>query len=232
MVSSLNRKELFPYFMEKSKERVPHVTSDHNGWTRQRVRGTWQTTATVFSLLPSLSVATHLFFPFSHLLPAITVLCLLPFAPHFNATRGGADWGSGNRSDSKHPGLLRFRCLVPLTKAAVSAQRWTWLRNRIEIQDSALASAPLWQSRLWIWVTLIPQWQTHLRRGTPETRPGNICAGGRELNPPCFSQSLRFSLTTRISPNTKNSVLYLPGQLSQNITWESVPGLSFQDSFL
>lgn len=79
---------------------------------------------------------------------------------------------------------------------------------------------------------LIPQWQTHLSNETPETRPGNTCAGGRELDPPCFSQSLRFSLTTRISPNSKNSVFYLPGQSSQNVTWESLPGLSSQDSFL
>lgn len=70
--------------------------------------------------------------------------------PHFNATSGGAGWGSGKWTHSKHPGLLRFRYLVPLTKFAVSAQRWTWLRNRIEIQDTARASAPPWLSRLWI----------------------------------------------------------------------------------
>lgn len=39
---------------------------------------------------------------------------------------------------------------------------------------------------------LIPPWQTHLRKGIPETRPGNICAEGREHDPHCFSQSLRF----------------------------------------
>lgn len=115
-----------------------------------RVRGTQQTTDTVFSLFSSLLVAAHLFFPFIHLLPAITVLCSLPFTPHFNATRGGVGLGSGKRTDSKHPGRLRFSYLVPLTKFAASAQRWTWLRNRIEIQDTARASAPLWQSGLWI----------------------------------------------------------------------------------
>lgn len=72
------------------------------------------------------------------------------------------------------------------------SQRWVWMRNGTEIQDSTRVSAPLWQPRLQSRGALIPQWQTHLRKGIPETGPGNICAGGKELDPPRFSQSLRF----------------------------------------
>lgn len=50
----------------------------------------------------------------------------------------------------KIPQPLRFRHLVPLTKFTISAQRWVWMRNGIEIQDTARASAALWQPRLWI----------------------------------------------------------------------------------
>lgn len=77
-------------------------------------------------------------------------LWCLPFSPHFHSTRGRAVLGSERWTDSKQWVLLRFRHFISLPKFLISAWRWAWMRNWIEIQDTARASAPLWQSRLWI----------------------------------------------------------------------------------
>ena len=142
--------------------------------------------------LPSLQVPTHLFFPFIHLFQATAFLCSLPFSPHFNSGRGRAVLGSEKRTE-------RLKNPATQVQALDSTDQVHYFSPKVSVNEErnrdpryctcvSSADSPGSESQ----GALIPPWQTHLRKGIPETRPGNICAGGREHDPHCFSQSLRF----------------------------------------